>query len=93
MDELIRAAVISLSAGLLFTVNLRVVRDWHLWNRREKVVRVHLNALLAITAYGTAESMAQHVEMGLRVVLMLTALTSFAVCLYLTRNDPATSRG
>lgn len=92
MDDLVRSAIIALSAGLLFVVNKRVVRDWHQWNNREKVVRVHLNALLACIAYGTTEAMAQHVEFGFRVLLVLATLVSFAICLFLTRNDPPTSR-
>jgi hypothetical protein len=92
MDDFTRGAIVALGTVLLFTVNMRVARDWPVWNAREKVVRVHLNALLAVVVYGSLEAMRANVPLGLRVFLTLGVLTSFGICLVLTRKSPPTSR-
>lgn len=86
--EVMRTANIVLSVGLLIACNVRLFRDWPLWNRRERVVRAHLAAYLFVIAYGTAEQMAQRVEPGPRVALILAIHLSFAAALLRNRKDP-----
>lgn len=86
--DLIRVANLVLSIGLLYVVNMRVVRDWPRFTRRERVVRVHLNAYLAMLAYGTAEVLAMDTPPGLRVLFLLAVHCSFAGGLWATRRDP-----
>lgn len=86
--ELARVANIVLSVVLLAACNYRLTRDWSEWTRREKVVRVHLTAYLAIIAYGTAEQMANDVKPGFRVLLILVTHLSFAAAMWRNRKDP-----
>lgn len=88
LTELVRFANLILSAGLMLVCMLRIVRDWPQWSHRDRVVRVHLAAYLFVIAYGTVEVLAQGVEPGVRVFLLLAVHTSFALALWRTRRDP-----
>jgi hypothetical protein len=86
--ELLRWANLAMSVGLFATCMMRVFRDWHGWTHRERVVRVHLSAYLFLLGYGTIEALADGVEPGLRIPLLLLVHASFALALWRTRHDP-----
>lgn len=90
--DIVRIANIMLSVALMYVCNMRVFRDWPLWTRRERVVRVHVTAYLFVLAYATIEQLAADSKPGFRVVLVLLVHISFALALFRNRHDPATDR-
>ena len=90
--DVVRVVNVHLSVGLLAACFNRLARDWPLWTRREKAVRVHLCAYLLVIAYGTSEQLARDTAPGPRVLLILLTHLSFALAMWRNRRDPVRDR-
>lgn len=95
MDDLatvehLRSVALALAVVLVIWTNLRVFRDWPRWDRRNKVFRAHLNALLLVV--GINLTLALTVEaVFVRLALLLLWEVSFVAWLYVSRHDDATN--
>lgn len=81
-----RVANVTLGTALFSYCMMRTVRDWPLWTRRERTVRAHLAAYLFVMTVGTAFKL-----WGVQIVgpvLLVAVHVSFAVSLFVNRNDP-----
>src|SRR5690349_15238513 len=89
--ELARVANVALGTWLFSYCCMRTVRDWPKWTRREKAVRVHLTAYIAVITAGTA-LLLWDFWADARAFLILAVHLSFAAALIRNRNDPVANR-
>lgn len=88
VTQTLRTINVFLGAGLMFACMLRLTRDWPLWSRRERVVRVHLIGYLFVVSAGTLWLLLQLPEVW-RAVAVTVVNLSFGAALLVNRRDPA----
>lgn len=90
-ENALRTACLLLAVALVVWTNLRVTRDWPRWDRRERVVRSHLNALIFIVALNLTIALTAGGLM-FRLSMVLGWEVSLLCWLYVSRHDPATKK-
>jgi hypothetical protein len=86
-NELLRQANVLLGVVLISTMMMRLTRDWPLWSRRERVVRVHLIGYVFVISAGTFFLLLSLPEVW-RILLVFIMNVSLSVALFVNRKDP-----